>query len=409
MSGGGDSVALLDLAQRWAAARATPLHVATVDHGLRPAAAAEATAVARLAAACGLPHAVLHWDGSAARGNLQDAARRARYRLLAGWAQGRGLAAVALGHTLDDQAETVLLRLARGSGVDGLAGMAVERMAHGTRFVRPLLGLSRATLRAHLVANGLAWAEDPSNDDPRFQRVRARAALAALAPLGIDAAGLVATAARMARAQAALVAAARALAAQALRIEAGDVLIARAALAAAPRETAERVLAQALCWVASADYRPRRAALSASLDAALAGRAGTLHGCLLRPAGALLRIAREPAAVAGLRVPVGVPWDGRWHLSGPAASDPAPDPASDPAPDPAPGAMLEIRALGPAGLAACPGWRAAGLPRESLLASPAVWHGARLVAAPLVPAHAAQWRAWPVPGADALFTMTLSH
>jgi len=398
VSGGGDSVALLDLAQGWAAARATPLHVATVDHGLRPDAAAEAEAVARLAAARGLPHAVLRWDGAAAHGNLQDAARRARYRLLADWAQRHGLAAVALGHTSDDQAETVLLRLARGSGVDGLAGMAAERMAHGTRFVRPLLGLRRAALRAHLVARGLGWVDDPSNDDPRFGRARARAALAALAPLGIDAAGLVATAARMARAQTALVAAARALAAQALRVEAGDVLIDRAALAAAPRETAERVLAQALCWVATAEYRPRHAALAASLDAALAGRGGSLHGCLLRPAGPCLRIAREPAAVAGLRAPVGTLWDGRWHLEGPATPDPG---------TAAPG--LEIGALGVGGLAACPGWRATGLPRESLLASPAIWHGARLVAAPLVPDRAAGWRARPVPGPDALFTMALSH
>ena len=124
VSGGGDSVALLCLMADWAAPREVRLAAATVDHGLRPEAAAEAAGVAALCGRLGLAHATLRWEGWDGRGNLMDAARRARRRLLADWAAEQGLAAVALAHTRDDQAETVLMRLARGAGVDGLSAMA---------------------------------------------------------------------------------------------------------------------------------------------------------------------------------------------------------------------------------------------------------------------------------------------
>ena len=121
VSGGGDSVALLLLLQETGA---RPLAAVTVDHGLRPESAAEAAAVAALCSARGIAHTLLRWEEPAGAGNLQARAREARRRLIGDWARGRGIGAVALGHTLDDQAETFLLRLARGSGVDGLSGMA---------------------------------------------------------------------------------------------------------------------------------------------------------------------------------------------------------------------------------------------------------------------------------------------
>ncbi|MEM9764272.1 MAG: tRNA lysidine(34) synthetase TilS, partial [Pseudomonadota bacterium] len=154
VSGGSDSLALLHVATRWAKRSGRSLAVATIDHGLRGAAAAEAAAVARQSRGLGLPHALLAGD-AAGRGNLQGRARELRYTVLAAWAAGAGLGAVATAHTEDDQAETVLMRLARGAGADGLAGIAEIRHRAGPptlTVIRPLLGHGRAELRAWLKA-----------------------------------------------------------------------------------------------------------------------------------------------------------------------------------------------------------------------------------------------------------------
>lgn len=363
VSGGSDSLALL-LALH---ASGRPLRAVTVDHGLRPDSAAEAAAVAALSAARGIPHETLRWTGHPATGNLQANARAGRRGLIAGWAVRHGLAAVALAHTLDDQAETFLLRLARGSGVDGLAAMAPATTAEGVLWLRPFLTLRRAALRDWLAGQGVPWAEDPSNADPRFGRVRARGALPLLAPLGLGPDRLAATAARMARVRAALEAATAALARAALADGgAGDLLLDPAAARAAPEEIRLRLLAGALAWTAGAPYPPRLASLEAALaalDRPLRGGL-TLHGCVLRPRGERIAIRREPARAAP-PVPAGTRrWDGRWLLE---------------TPPPEPG--LTIAALGPAGFAGLSP-RPAHLAREVLLTTPALWHGARLVAAP---------------------------
>ena len=293
LSGGGDSTALLLLTATYAPGR---VEAATVDHRLRADSAGEAAAAGRLAARHGLAHEVLVWREGPGRGNLQAAAREARGALLAGWAARRGLSAVLLGHTLDDQAETVLMRLARGAGADGLSAMAEARRARATLWLRPLLGLARADLRAWLAARGESWVEDPSNADPRFERVRARRALAALAPLGITAEGLGATAARLAEQRRVLEAAKDALAARARRWEGEAAHLACAPLAEAERDTALRLLAETLTTLAPAPYPPRRAALERALAAILDGAPGhTLAGCLIRPRGGEARITREGA------------------------------------------------------------------------------------------------------------------
>ncbi len=379
VSGGGDSMALLHLAAHWARDTGCALHVATVDHGLRPDAAREAAMVAARARATGATHTTLHWHWDR-QGNLQDRARDGRLQLLAGWAGAQGLGAVALGHTRDDQAETVLLRLMRGSGVDGLAAMAPRRDAGAVAWLRPLLQIDRGALRDHLRAAGWTWADDPGNDDPAYDRVRARQAIAAL---GIAPARLAATAARMAAARDVLDAAAARAAHDIVTTDHGDLLLDRARLGALPADTRDRLVAAALCWVGQARYRPRLAALRAALGRPRA----TLHGCLLTRSAATLRISREFNAVAGLRAPAPGAWDGRWRLDGPAA----------------PG--LKIAALGPDGLAQTDraAWR---LPRTALLASPAVWDSTgALVAAPLA-GLAAAWQAncralpagWPAAG-----------
>jgi tRNA(Ile)-lysidine synthase len=284
---------------------------------------------------------------------------------MAEWAKTRNIAAIALGHTADDQAETLLMRLARGSGVDGLAAMEVVRRHLGIDWLRPFLGMRRDDLREWLRARGQSWIDDPSNEDPAFDRVQARRALAALGPLGITVEGLIATADRMRMASVALRQMAHDLAQDAVRHEAGDVIIDRTALAASPEETRLRLMAHALMWVSSGEYRPRFLALKTAYAATSQGRRATLHGCLIMPKSREIRITRELAAVIDTQSPADGLWDRRWRLVGPADG------------------TLCLRALGPEGLAHCPEWRATGLPRDSVMAAPAVWDGPRLIAAPV--------------------------
>lgn len=372
VSGGSDSVALLHLLAEWAAQGGPQLLAVTVDHGLRSEAAAEAAFVAQTCAGLGVAHQTLEWRGWDGHGNLQDQARRARYGLMAAWATGQGIATVALGHTLDDQAETFLMRLARGSGVDGLSGMARRRLAEGVSWVRPLLELRRADLRAYLKRRGAAWVDDPSNIDAAYDRVKARQILSALAPLGITAETLVETAARLSMARQALRSAAHVAARALCRIEAGDVVIARQGFALLPLDIQLRLLAHAIGWVASADYRPRLTSLTQTHAALAATKRSTLGGCVLSANKRDIRISREVQAVKTVISAITAPWDRRWHLSGPAV----------------PG--LIVQALGEPGLAQCPDWRATGLPRATLLASPSVWRGTALVAAP----HAGRADGW---------------
>ena len=181
VSGGGDSMAMLHLA---VACGLRPA-IVTVNHGLRAEAAAEAEQVGAVASTLGLSHTTLIWQGWDHSGNLQDAARKARRRLIAAWAVQNHIATVALGHTQNDIAETFVMRLQRGAGVDGLATMAPRWPEGSVLWQRPLLGFTRAELRQWLQAQGKTWVEDPSNDNPRFDRVRARKAMAVLQPLGV--------------------------------------------------------------------------------------------------------------------------------------------------------------------------------------------------------------------------------
>jgi tRNA(Ile)-lysidine synthase len=214
LSGGPDSTALLVLLARWRAThgQAPELIAVTVDHGLRPGSAREAAAAKRRAVALGVRHQTLHWRGEKPQTGVQEAARAARYGLLGAAARRFGALAIATGHTLDDQAETVLFRLARGSGIAGLAGMAhctALAQPGGSAgapisLVRPLLAIPKARLIATLEAAGIPYASDPSNTDPRFARPRLRQAAAVLATEGLDHVRLATLAQRARRADAAL-------------------------------------------------------------------------------------------------------------------------------------------------------------------------------------------------------------
>lgn len=365
VSGGGDSLALLHLVWRLLAGRGTELRAVTVDHRLRREAAAEAEHVARFCASIGVRHDTLVWDHDEIAGNLPDQSRRARYGLIAHWAKERGIGHVFLGHTADDQAETLLMELAREAGLDGLSGMRPEWSADGIRWQRPLLPVGRAELRDYLDRQGICWIDDPSNTDESYQRVRARKALASLAPLGIGAEGLARVARNLAAAREELVVAALALATRIARTEAGTVRIGRAGLMAAGEDARRRLVVAALRWTSGADYAPRAEALGRLMAAMAAGRSATLAGCSIRTGADEVSFLRELKAVGGIETGTGDLWDKRWRLTGP--HDPG----------------LRIRALGAEGLRSCKDWRATGLSRAALVVSPAIWRGEMLIAAPL--------------------------
>ena len=306
VSGGPDSTALLVLAAGWAKRlkRAPKLVAVTVDHGLRKEAAAEAAAVRRLARSLNVPHRTLRWRGDKPKTGLQEAARLARYGLLAQAARQAGFGHILTAHTLDDQAETVLFRLARGSGLGGLAGMApASRLPTGEGnilLLRPLLGLSKARLYATLNAARIAYSEDPTNIDPRFTRPRLRTLLPALASEGLDARGFARLAARMRRAESAIefaVAAAREALAPGPWRQRGPVVFETAQFANLPAEVALRLLGRAVAH--TGDEGPvelgKLESLYDSLAQAHARLRRTLAGAQITLAGDRISVERAPS------------------------------------------------------------------------------------------------------------------
>lgn len=395
VSGGGDSVALLHLLNDYARSRGIALHAATVDHGLRPEAAREAAMVAAQCRALGVPHDTLRWTGWDHSGNLQNEARKARYRLLADWARGQGIGAVCIGHTADDLAETFVMRLGRRAGVDGLSAMPAVFDRHGMRWHRPLLNARRADLRAHLTQRGVTWVDDPSNEDDSFARVRIRKALTVLTDLGVDSAALADVSRHLADARTALDAQMFAAARAHAHVQCGAVAMDWQALCALPTETRRRLLTHTIAWINGATYAPRSSAVAEVLTALDDAGAATVQGCELRLKRDKLWIYRELQAVRAVGAPVDTLWDGRWRLE-PCGDAPAPD------------TQTTIRALGAEGLRSFADWRDLGVPRGVLLASPAVWQGAELVAAPLV-GRSQNWQAVLERGEDAFFAAHMTH
>ena len=316
VSGGGDSIALMHLLRDWAKkARVAAPVVLTVDHGLQPNSTANARKVLRWAKALGLKAHPLTWDGTKPKADVEAEARQARYRLMGEWCRANGVATLYAGHTRDDQAETFLLRLARGSGLDGLAAMrAVSPYpAPGfeeLRLARPLIDLDRETLRNDLTARGQKWIEDPMNTDPRFSRVRIREAMELLSVAGLTSARIADAASHLGRAREALDAVTAAVVQRACRADGDVILVESAALLSAPREVGLRALARLLMGVSGQPYRPRFERLERLFDRIAADELGagrTLHGCRIAPApssqalfGAdTLLIMREKARKAG--------------------------------------------------------------------------------------------------------------
>ncbi len=278
VSGGADSLALVLMADAWVRARAGRITALTVDHGLRPGSGAEAAQLSRQLAACGIGHHILCWEGPKPDGGIQARARAVRYRLLEAWCAGHGVLHLLTAHTADDQAETLLLRLRRGSTLYGLAAMSALIERPWGRLLRPLLACRHDDLCAWLRAAGMGWNEDPSNRDPRFERSRLRTEIAA----GQSGPALQHLAARLGRLRRADDAVMTRLLARLVVLHGRRGRIG-AAFAALPEALAQGLLGRVCLAVGGGPRVPAEAALRRALARLAAGRATTLAGCRLNP------------------------------------------------------------------------------------------------------------------------------
>jgi tRNA(Ile)-lysidine synthase len=300
VSGGPDSLALMRLAWRWreaGAGKSVALHVATVDHGLRENARAEAVQVGRWARDLGLNHDILVWRGDKPTTGVQEKARAARYGLLFDHARSKGAEAVATAHHADDQWETILIRLSRGSGLSGLSAMARDQLFAGGRLIRPLLGLRKQALIDFCRCEGQDFFDDPANSSPIFARARWRGVAPALQGLGLTPERLATFAVRARKADEAIDWAARALLARTERPERHHYDLRR--IDDAPPAVFERFLALALTKTAGAPPTrlERLEVFAENLRTASENgemRRATLGGCIARlDASGILSLRRE--------------------------------------------------------------------------------------------------------------------
>ena len=331
VSGGADSMALALLVDGWVRCRAGRLTALVVDHGLRADSREEAARVAAWLAARDVVAIVLTWSGPKPTTDIQARARAARYRLLGEWCRGAGVLHLLLAHHRDDQAETVLLRLERHSGPDGLAAMAAVVETPDARYLRPLLATPKARLYATLEASGQPWVEDPSNRDVVFARGRLRALMPVLADEGVTAERLSRMAAALGRARGVVDTAVAALLADAVAPHpAGFCRLDPVRYAGAPAEIARRALARIVQCVGGGEYAPgsdRLERLHGALAEGSLRRGRTLGGCRILPRRDGVLICREPAAAAEesvLESGGSVRWDGRFTLRATAAPGRAP-------------------------------------------------------------------------------------
>ncbi len=384
VSGGGDSMALVLMTERWARSQGGNATALIVDHGLRPGSAAEMRRVAGWLDRRGIDRRILTWRGDKPKSGIQAAAREARYALMTAWCRRHGVVHLMVGHHLGDQAETFVLRLDRGSGLDGMAAMPAVAETPWLRIVRPLLAHARADLRDFLAAENQDWIEDPSNHDAAFARVRVRTALLAL-DAGRDGDAtverrLAGAASRLGHARHALERATAGLLARAVTIyPTGHAIVDRAAIAVAPAEIGLRALSRIVTCIGGRAYAPRRERLERLYarwpDDGL-GRGTTLGGCLLSPRRAGVLVAREPQAIHQ-RLAVSTPsetiWDGRFRISvGTARS--------------AGRASLVVAVLGRDGWSRLaerrPALREIAIPGRVRHGLPALWSGGRVVCVP---------------------------
>ena len=384
VSGGADSVALMLLAARWRAligGEAPDVTVLTVDHGLRPESGDEARWVEHLAVSMDFSHATLSWDAPKPINRIQERARTARYELMVDYCHREGIAQLATAHHLDDQAETLLMRLARGSGVDGLAAIRPERQWSGISLLRPLLDMPKGRLIAMLKRANQSWLEDPGNGSSRYERNRLRAAMRELQQQGFDPEKLALSAKRLRRAQDALEAATDDLLQRSLSLfDTGYCTLKTADFASAPTEIAMRGLRRALLAIGGGLEPPRLCKLERLTDrlGARDDMVATLAGCRISLRGPVIRIVREKGRL-GFPVmtvsagDVGL-WDHRFRVSI----------------SPTMTGTLDVRALGSQAFARLRRQASFGSPVPTDVASGLVsfWRDDRLIAVPHLGLHA---------------------
>lgn len=313
ISGGSDSMALALLAHRWAACRGGRLLALTVDHGLRPDSGAEAIRVGETLAAMGIAQRILPWTGEKPASGIQQAARNARYRLLEQACAETGILHLLVAHQADDQAETVLLRHQRGSGAAGLAGMSAIRERRAVRVLRPLLAVGRERLRATLCQAGIAWVDDPSNDNPAFARTLARRSLAAAPSCDAGRSRDAGIERRDAERQFARILA------RAVRLRPEGYALIDGALFGQASQTDRRRLLSAVAGCVGGGTWPPRAERVERFERAMRAdgfRQHTLGGCLVRAVRGGFLVCREWAAAERIPPSPGttVDWDGRFSV-----------------------------------------------------------------------------------------------
>ncbi|MFD1943613.1 tRNA lysidine(34) synthetase TilS [Paradevosia shaoguanensis] len=325
VSGGADSLALMVLVRRWLRELENPpkVFVYSVDHGLRREARDEVAMVVDEAKKLGFEPRALAWTGAKPATGVQDAARQARYRLIGEAMAQDGAEILLTAHHINDQAETILMRLSHGSGLDGLSGMQPLSMVEGVPIFRPFLAVDPKILRAVVDAEGLTPAEDPSNSDPHYERVRWRRALPALADLGLDAETLFRFSERAAQAEEALAITASISFDEIVRLDGfGAAEIDSDQFASVPKAIADRILARVL-RIVGGQQKPRALSVVERLrDALVAGdvsKTRTVLGCVVRNSSGVISVAREPgrAALTRIRVDPGVEfvWDERFLIA----------------------------------------------------------------------------------------------
>ncbi|MFO0994260.1 MAG: tRNA lysidine(34) synthetase TilS [Hyphomicrobiales bacterium] len=324
VSGGGDSTALMWLAARWAKGLKNPpkIDVLTVDHGYRASSADEARQVVVWARALDLTAHILTSSASKPDSGLQQKARALRYHLMADWCRKAGAEVLVTAHTLEDQAETFLMRLARGSGVIGLGAMAPDGVTEdGLPVARPFLGISRSRLRATLVAAGHPWIEDPSNENTQYERVRMRKMMPKLAEIGLTSEALARSAMRLGRAARPLLRASETLFAQAVELRPqGYALVDLEKFQGAGAEI--RILAlQELLKILGGTNDLAQLSEIERLDDWIStgvGQARTLAGCRIARRSKVLVVGREPGRIAEVAVALPhngeVIWDRRFSV-----------------------------------------------------------------------------------------------
>lgn len=367
VSGGGDSTALLYLTKEWAERNKKTIFVATVDHGLREESLKESQTVKKTCESLGIKCTILKWTGWDKSGNLQDAARSARNRLIGSWAYSLGLNAIATGHTVDDQAETFLLRLARGSGVDGLSGMAESINKDGIIWFRPLIELQRTQLREYLTMNKISWFEDPSNKNMKFDRVKMREAQGFLDSIGLTVGCLSETAQRMSIARNSLELITKEKIESITEVtKLGSVKLDLETFNDLSVELQNRIYSHVLKWVSGSIYRPRFKSLGESMKNLSKAKSHTISGCHIITDGKKAEICREVSKIHCSNNFL-EEFDGRWILESDIAKD-----------------QLIIGPLGEKGLSQFPTWRDLNMSRISILGSPAIWKDELLIAAPMI-------------------------